>query len=138
MKVKINSYISRLNSTNWMLNKAWKQKKPRKLVNWAEYTDKNGRLAQASRCTTYQNRKSSPLLAVVLPTWPNKLELGSQKIRSKHSTTWNTITFTVPILITGTLNDLQHYCQINCSQIQCTHTKVRNKMFYLHVILLKA
>lgn len=36
---------------------------------------------------TYQKRKSSPRLAVVLPTWPNRLELGSQKIRSKHKTT---------------------------------------------------
>jgi len=38
----------------------------------------------------FQNRNSSPRLAVVLPTWPNKLALGSQKTRSKHKTTWNT------------------------------------------------
>lgn len=36
----------------------------------------------------FQKRKSSPLLAVVLPTCPNKLTLGSQNTRSKHSTTY--------------------------------------------------
>lgn len=36
----------------------------------------------------FQNKKSSPRDAVVLPTWPNKLAVGSQKMRSKHNTTW--------------------------------------------------
>lgn len=35
----------------------------------------------------FQKRKSSPLLAVVLPTCPNKLACGFQKILSKHKTT---------------------------------------------------
>lgn len=37
----------------------------------------------------FQNKNNSPRLAVVLPTWPNRLAFGSQKIRSKHSTTWH-------------------------------------------------
>lgn len=37
----------------------------------------------------FQNRNSSPRLAVVLPTWPNRFAFGSQKMRSKHSTTWH-------------------------------------------------
>ncbi len=37
----------------------------------------------------FQNRNSSPRLAVVLPTWPNKLAFGSQNMRSKHNTTYN-------------------------------------------------
>merc|ERR1719259_997270 len=35
----------------------------------------------------FQNRNNSPRLAVVEPTCPNKLALGSQNWRSKHSTT---------------------------------------------------
>lgn len=35
----------------------------------------------------FQNKNISPRLAVVLPMCPNKLPLGSQKMRSKHSTT---------------------------------------------------
>lgn len=37
----------------------------------------------------FQNRKSSPRDAVVLPTCPNKFAVGSQKIFSKHNTTCN-------------------------------------------------
>lgn len=35
----------------------------------------------------FQKRNSSPRLAVVLPTWPNRLAWGFQKILSKHRTT---------------------------------------------------
>lgn len=35
----------------------------------------------------FQNRNSSPRLDVVLPMCPNRLPLGSQKMRSKHNTT---------------------------------------------------
>uniref|UniRef100_A0A6B0UUK9 Uncharacterized protein n=1 Tax=Ixodes ricinus TaxID=34613 RepID=A0A6B0UUK9_IXORI len=35
----------------------------------------------------FQKRKSSPRLPVVLPTCPKRLELGSQKMRSKQRTT---------------------------------------------------
>ena len=35
----------------------------------------------------FQNKNSSPRLAVVLPTCPNRLALGSQKTRSKQRTT---------------------------------------------------
>ena len=35
----------------------------------------------------FQNRNSSPRLAVVEPTWPNRLEVLSQNIRSKQRTT---------------------------------------------------
>ena len=35
----------------------------------------------------FQNKKSSPRAAVVLPTCPNRLALGSQNTRSKHNTT---------------------------------------------------
>lgn len=34
----------------------------------------------------FQNRKSSPRLAVVRGTWPKRLMCGSQKILSKHNT----------------------------------------------------
>lgn len=34
-----------------------------------------------------EKKVNQPLEAVVDPTWPNRLELGSQNMRSKHKTT---------------------------------------------------